>query len=73
MGKSICCQADTRLGYYNADQRPDIHGTNVVNTKNVVVIGILGTYCNKCGKLCDYTVEGIEYFTNGIIKTAPNA
>ena len=64
MAKSICCQAETRIGYYNASQRPDIHGV-VVLRDNTVAIGILGTYCNKCGKLCDYTSEGIEYYTNG--------
>lgn len=66
MGKSVCCQSETKIGYYNATERPDIHG--VINN-NMVVVGVLGTYCNKCGKLCDYISEGVEFYTNGIIKT----
>ncbi len=64
---SICCNAETRIGYYNILQRPDIHhlvGVNVLNA-----FGSMGTYCNNCGKLCDYTDdEGNEYYTNGIKK-----
>lgn len=66
---SICCKAETRVGYYNADQRPDIHGgLNMFNSK-FGVIGIMGTYCTNCSQLCDYCDdEGNEYFTNGTRK-----
>ena len=64
MGKSICCQSETRLGYYNASQRPDIHG---IITGNGVAIS--GTYCLKCEKLCDFTIGNDEFYTNGIKKS----
>jgi putative heme iron utilization protein len=68
MIKSICCQAETRVGYYNMTSRPDIHGHFVLGITDVVAV--VGTYCTKCGKLCDYTntEEGINYFTNGDVK-----
>ena len=63
---SICCRAQTHIGYYNPDQRPDIHG---IITKSDIAIGLVGTYCSNCGKLCDYTDDkGNEYYTNGIKK-----
>jgi hypothetical protein len=67
MGKSVCCNAETQIGYYNADQRPDIHGVQPKDSK--AAIGVLGTYCKKCGKLCDYISGDNEFYTNGIIKT----
>lgn len=67
MGKSICCKTDTRIGYYNIEQRPDIHG--VQPKDGSVAIAVLGTYCTKCGKLCDYISGNNEFYTNGIIKT----
>ena len=69
MGKSVCCQSETRIGYYNASKRPDIHG--VIND-NMVVVGVMGTYCLKCGELCDYISEGKEYYTNGMLKIKQN-
>ena len=65
MGKSVCCQSETKIGYYNPSERPDIHG--IVERRSIVT-GIIGTYCLKCGKLCDYTSENNEYYTNGIKK-----
>ena len=62
---SICCNAETKIGYYNASERPDIHG--VIN-ENMIAFGIMGTYCTKCNKLCDYISKGVEHFTNGMIK-----
>jgi hypothetical protein len=49
-------------------QRPDIHGRFVQGI--IHYVPIVGKYCTKCGKLCDYTdtEEGINYFTNGYIK-----
>lgn len=67
MGKSVCCQSETRIGYYNADQRPDIHGEQPKDSK--VAMANMGTYCTKCGKLCDYISGDNEFYTNGIIKT----
>lgn len=65
--KSLCCNAETRVGYYNMNDRPDIHGHFVLGMSHAVVT--LGTYCTKCGKLCDYKdVEEISHFTNGDIK-----
>ena len=62
---SICCKAETYIGYYNINERPDIHGIVDINS----VIGIMGTYCNKCNKLCDFTDDdGNEYYTNGLKK-----
>lgn len=66
MGKSVCCKAETKIGYYNANQRPDIHG---VISDDKAAFGALGTYCTKCGKLCDYISGDNEFYTNGIIKT----
>jgi hypothetical protein len=70
MGKSVCCQSETKIGYYNATERPDIHG--VISNADKVAFGVLGTYCLKCGKLCDYISEGKEYYTNGLLKTVQN-
>jgi hypothetical protein len=49
-------------------QRPDIHGHFVHGLTQAVPVN--GTYCTKCGKLCDYkdTEEGINYLTNDQIK-----
>jgi hypothetical protein len=55
---SLCCNAETHIGYYNADNKPNAN----------VAIGTMGTYCNKCGKLCDYIEDGIEHTTNGKLK-----
>ena len=63
---SICCNAETKIGYYNIDQRPDIHGIQLINSE--IAVGVIGTYCTKCGKLCDYVSKTVEYFTNGTIK-----
>ncbi len=65
--RSKCCNSQTRIGYYNIKERPDIHSNILSNTDNVYAV--VGTYCNKCNKLCDYTDEkNNEYFTNGIRK-----
>ena len=66
MSISTCCKAETKIGYYNASQRPDIHG---VISDDKTAIGIMGTYCTKCGKLCDYISGNNEFYKNGIIKT----
>lgn len=65
---STCCQAQTRVGYYNMTSRPDIHGHFVYGLTHAVAV--MGTYCTKCEKLCDYTdtEEDINYFTNGDVK-----
>ncbi|RPI85142.1 MAG: hypothetical protein EHM34_02355 [Nitrosopumilales archaeon] len=64
---SKCCNAETRTGYYHPSQRPDIHGVINGDAANVV-----GTYCTKCDKLCDYTNNiGKEYYTNGKAKELP--
>jgi hypothetical protein len=56
---SLCCNAKTHIGYYNADKRPHI----------AVAIGTVGTFCNECGKLCEFTDEkGNEYTTDGKLK-----
>lgn len=52
---SLCCNAETHIGYYNADK----------NIDSLTVIGTVGTFCNKCGKLCDFISNGIEYTTDG--------
>jgi hypothetical protein len=65
MGKSVCCNAKTKIGYYNASKRPDIHGAI---HDNMIAVGVLGTYCKKCGELCDFIIKGVEYYTNGIKK-----
>jgi hypothetical protein len=70
MGKSVCCKAETKIGYYNANERPDIHG--IISKDDKAVFGVLGTYCKKCGKLCDYISGDNEFYTNGIIKTTQN-
>ena len=36
---SLCCNAETHIGYYNADNKPNVN----------MAIGTMGTYCNKCG------------------------
>jgi hypothetical protein len=57
---SLCCNASTRIGYYNADKKLDIP----------VAFGTVGTYCNECGKLCEFTDDnGNEYTTDGIPKS----
>jgi hypothetical protein len=64
---SICCNAPTRIGYYNIQLRLDLHDIVGVNVLNA--FGSMGTYCTKCNKLCDYTDDnGNEYYTNGILK-----
>ena len=55
------------MGYYNASQRPDIHGIQMKNP--MFVVAQVGTYCRKCGQLCDYKSDGIEYYTNGMKKS----
>jgi len=55
---SLCCNSKTHIGYYNADKK--LHMP--------VAIGTVGTYCNNCGKLCDYVIDGVEYTTDGKIK-----
>ena len=56
---SLCCNAGTHIGYYNADKKLDVP----------VAIGTVGTYCDKCGKLCEFTDNnGNEYTTEGILK-----
>lgn len=52
---SVCCNAETHIGYYNANKK--LH--------TPMAIGTVGTYCNKCGKLCDFVIDGIEYTTDG--------
>ena len=66
MGKSICCQSETHLGYYNPANRPDLHGIMAQLEKNAFCIPC--ACCDKCGKSCDYIENGIEYYTNGIKK-----
>ena len=67
--KSSCCNADTRIGYFNPDNRRDIYG--VIYKNSSVAFGIMGTYCKTCDKLCDYTKSKKEYYTNGLIKLKP--
>lgn len=66
---SLCCNANTHIGYYNVDNKNAL-------LKNDA-IGVIGTYCDKCGKLCDYVVDGQEFFTDGtpkyIVKTVKPA
>lgn len=64
---SICCNAETKIGYYNTQERPDIHGVQPQLGRSSA-IGEMGTYCLKCGKLCDYVYDGVEYYTNGFKK-----
>jgi hypothetical protein len=56
---SLCCNASTHIGYYNVDKKLDIP----------VAIGTVGTYCDKCGKLCEFTDDkGNEYTTFSVVK-----
>lgn len=64
--KSLCCNAETKLGYFNPDQRPDIFGIPVKN--GFIVNARQGTYCTKCNKLCDYRIGKVEYYTHGMKK-----
>jgi len=53
---SICCKASTHVGYYNADKSKNQHAA----------IGTMGTYCDKCGKLCKFVdEEGVVRDTRG--------
>jgi hypothetical protein len=57
---SLCCNANTHIGYYNADKKLDVP----------VAIGTVGTYCDKCGKLCEFADDnGNEYNTDGTLKS----
>jgi hypothetical protein len=68
MKKSTCCNTETKIGIYDMTQRPDIHGRFVSSLTQAVPV--IGTYCTKCDKLCDYKdiEEDITYFTNGQVK-----
>lgn len=56
---SKCCNAETHIGYFNADKKLDVP----------VAIGTIGTYCNNCGKLCEFTDDkGNVYNTDGTLK-----
>jgi len=65
MVKSVCCQSQTRIGYFNISERPDIYSKI---TDDMVLHAVMGTYCLKCEKLCDFIIDDIEYYTNGIRK-----
>jgi hypothetical protein len=53
---SLCCNASTHIGYYNADKKLGIP----------VAIGMVGTFCDKCGKLCEFIDDnGNEYTIDG--------
>ena len=56
MGKSLCCNSDTRIGYYNNSKYSDIIGCAVAN---------LGTYCIKCNKPCSYKRGNKYYYCDG--------
>ena len=57
---SLCCNASTHIGYYNIDKKLE---------NCTVAIGTIGTYCDKCGKLCEFTDDnGNKYTTEGILK-----
>ena len=62
---SICCKAQTHIGYFNITKRPDLYGVK----KTHDVLAVMGTYCDNCGELCDFTDDnGNKYYTNGIKK-----
>ena len=57
MSKSICCNVDTRIGYYSDSD----------NSTDMMIIAKVGTYCSKCDKLCNYISRGKYYHYDGNI------
>lgn len=51
--KSLCCNADTRIGYYSD------------GTYDGVTVGKIGTYCTKCNNTCNYVYDGKFYQKDG--------
>lgn len=54
--RSLCCNSDTRIGYYNSG------GDN-----EYIAVATIGTYCTKCGKLCNTRRGKKYYYPNGNI------
>jgi hypothetical protein len=57
MSKSICCNADTRIGYYSDSDY----------STEMIIIAKVGTYCSKCDKLCNYISRNKYYHCDGNI------
>jgi hypothetical protein len=55
MSRSLCCNSDTRIGYYNP-----------YKDSSYVAIGIIGTYCKKCDKVCNTRRGNKYYYPNGV-------